>query len=116
MRDGNGQRDATDVSAINDVGCAFEGRSLGYAPNPIPCLTLGPRLSDAPPKRTEKLQIMLDQFELEAIEDWRFRNRVPSRAAAIRELIRRGLEAGDLDASPSDQSSQDFRVTDPPTD
>lgn len=34
---------------------------------------------------------MLDMDELEAIDAWRFDNRLPSRAAAIRELIRRGL-------------------------
>ena len=52
-----------------------------------------------PPKRTEKLQIMLDDLELEAIEDWRFRHRLPSRAAAIRELIEHdyaSLVQGDL--------------------
>ena len=36
------------------------------------------------PKRTEKLQLMLDPEELQAIDDWRFENRLPSRAAAIR--------------------------------
>ena len=46
---------------------------------------------DRPPKRTEKLQLMLGPDELQAIDDWRFENRLPSRAAAIRELIRRGL-------------------------
>jgi hypothetical protein len=68
---------------------------------------------EAPPKRTEKLQVMLDELELEAIEEWRFRNRVPSRAAAIRALISRGLQTGDLDDSPTYVSSQEFRVVDP---
>jgi hypothetical protein len=44
-------------------------------------------------KRTIKLQLMLDPQELELIDDWRFENRLPSRAAAIRELVRRGLKA-----------------------
>ena len=44
-------------------------------------------------KRTERLQIMLDDEELKAIDDWRFGHRMPSRAAAIRELLRRGLTA-----------------------
>lgn len=44
-------------------------------------------------KRTEKLQIMLNDEELGAIDDWRFAFRKPSRAAAIRELITRGLNA-----------------------
>ncbi|MEQ9811359.1 MAG: hypothetical protein RLO50_01150 [Azospirillaceae bacterium] len=43
-------------------------------------------------KRTEKLQLMLNEEELQIIEDWRFDNRMPSRAEAIRALVRRGLE------------------------
>ena len=67
-----------------------------------------------PPKRTEKLQLMLDDLEMEAIDDWRFRHRMPSRAAAIRELIRLGLNSQinpeELD---TDKSSTEFRVVDP---
>lgn len=66
-------------------------------------------------KRTEKIQVMLDDDELEAIENWRFDQRLPSRAAAIRELIRRGLTAkSEFDPPPSDAPSGDFRVTEPP--
>ena len=43
--------------------------------------------------RPERLQIMLSAEELTAIDDWRFARRLPSRAAALRELIRRGLDA-----------------------
>lgn len=43
--------------------------------------------------RETRLQIMLDDEELAAINDWRFQRRMPSRAAAIRELLRRGLRA-----------------------
>lgn len=42
-------------------------------------------------ERLVRLQIMLDNTELEAIENWRFKTRMPSRAAAVRELMRRGL-------------------------
>jgi metal-responsive CopG/Arc/MetJ family transcriptional regulator len=42
-------------------------------------------------QRGERLQIMLDEFELKALDDFRYKNRMPSRAAAIRELLRRGL-------------------------
>lgn len=63
-----------------------------------------------PPKRTEKLQLMLDVEELRAIDDWRFENRLPSRAAAIRELIRRGLQTEEFDEPPTDAASGDFRV------
>ena len=41
--------------------------------------------------RETRLQIMLDDDELAA--NWRFKRRMPSRAAAIRELLRRGLQA-----------------------
>jgi hypothetical protein len=43
--------------------------------------------------RVERLQIMLTDEELGAIDDWRFGRRMPSRAAAIRELLKRGLVA-----------------------
>ncbi|SMF75756.1 hypothetical protein SAMN06265365_1291 [Tistlia consotensis] len=65
-----------------------------------------------PPKRTEKVQVMLDDEELRAIDDWRFDNRVPTRAAAIRELLRRGLLNRELDTPPADLPTRDFRVTD----
>ena len=45
--------------------------------------------------RGERLQIMLDEGELLALEDFRFANRMPSRAAAVRELLRRGLAIND---------------------
>jgi hypothetical protein len=44
-------------------------------------------------ERPERLQIMLSAEELAALENWRFEQRMPSRAAAIRELLRRGLAA-----------------------
>lgn len=42
-------------------------------------------------KRTERLQIFVQTDELAAIDDFRFKARMPSRAAAVRELLRRGL-------------------------
>jgi hypothetical protein len=41
--------------------------------------------------RETRLQIMLDQIELAAIDDYRFEQRIPSRAAAVRQLLRLGL-------------------------
>jgi len=43
--------------------------------------------------RDERLQIMLSPEELVAVDDFRFKKRMPSRAAAVRELLRRGLAA-----------------------
>jgi hypothetical protein len=41
--------------------------------------------------REERLQIMLDADELSAVDTFRFEHRMPSRAAAVRELFRLGL-------------------------
>jgi hypothetical protein len=41
--------------------------------------------------RGERLQIMLSEDELKILDDFRFRERMPSRAAAVRELVKRGL-------------------------
>jgi hypothetical protein len=43
--------------------------------------------------RGERLQIMLSPDELTILDDFRFRERMPSRAAAVRELLKRGLAA-----------------------
>jgi hypothetical protein len=56
--------------------------------------------------RDVRLQIMLQPEELEAIEDWRFRKRMPSRASAVRELLRRGLASEGFNlAEPGKQSA-----------
>lgn len=41
--------------------------------------------------REERLQIMLAPEELKAVDNFRFEHRMPSRAAAVRELLRYGL-------------------------
>ena len=43
--------------------------------------------------REERLQIMLSPGELQAVDNFRFRHRMPSRAAAVRELLRQGIAA-----------------------
>jgi len=43
------------------------------------------------PERTERVQVIVDLDELAAIDNFRFSRRMPSRAAAVRELLRRGL-------------------------
>lgn len=61
-------------------------------------------------ERPERLQIMLTADELTALENWRFEKRMPSRSAAVRELLRRGLDAdGFLTAGPG-AKSQDFGI------
>jgi len=60
--------------------------------------------------RGERLQIMLNEDELAAIDDWRFDRRMPSRASAIRELIRRGLVAEGFDHANKNTKSKDFGI------
>jgi hypothetical protein len=60
--------------------------------------------------RETRLQIMLTPRELELLDDWRFGKRMPSRAAAIRELLRRGLAAEGLEVPDSTTLSKDFGV------
>jgi hypothetical protein len=43
--------------------------------------------------REERLQIMLTPAELNAVDNFRFGHRMPSRAAAVRELLRHGIAA-----------------------
>jgi hypothetical protein len=61
--------------------------------------------------RETRLQIMLDQEELAAIDDWRFQHRMPSRAAAVRQLLNVGLQAVSRSANPA-MRSQDFGLLD----
>jgi hypothetical protein len=60
--------------------------------------------------RGERLQIMLMEEELRAIDTWRFAKRMPSRAAAIRELLKRGLAAEGFEQVLDGQKSKDFSV------
>ena len=61
--------------------------------------------------REERLQVMLTESELTALDDWRFARRMPSRAAAIRELLKRGL-AADGALTEGRTRSKDFGVVD----
>jgi hypothetical protein len=69
----------------------------------------------ADPKATERLQIILGVDELSALDDWRFAHRMPSRAAAVRELLRRGLGFGTDGAEQTGRKrkSRDYRVVAP---
>ena len=58
--------------------------------------------------RGERLQIMLTPEELRIIDTWRFSKRMPSRAAAIRELLKRGLAVEGFGEVRDGQKSKDF--------
>ena len=61
--------------------------------------------------RGERLQIMLTAEELEALDNWRFSKRMPSRASAVRELLKRGLSAEGFALAEGGSKSRDFGVT-----
>jgi hypothetical protein len=63
-------------------------------------------------RRPERLQIMLTPDELAALDDWRFERRMPSRAAAVRELLKRGLAAEGVIVVDGRSKSADFGVVD----
>jgi hypothetical protein len=60
--------------------------------------------------RGERLQIMLSAEELAIIDDFRFRHRMPTRAAAVRELLKLGLAAIDASDGSAGMKSSNFGV------
>jgi hypothetical protein len=58
--------------------------------------------------RGERLQIMLSPEELTVLDDFRFRHRMPTRAAAVRELLRLGLTVAPTDGD--GQKSSNYGV------
>jgi hypothetical protein len=55
--------------------------------------------------RGERLQVMLAPEELSALDDFRFRHRMPTRAAAVRELLKLGLTVVTADGGAGMKSS-----------
>jgi len=53
---------------------------------------------------------MLTDSELAAVDDWRFKKRMPSRAAAVRELLKRGLAAEGFDTANPHTKSKEYGV------
>lgn len=60
--------------------------------------------------RAEHLEIMLTAAELKFVDDWRFSRRMPSRASAIRGLLRRGLIAEVFKLAEDGSKSKNFGV------
>jgi hypothetical protein len=60
--------------------------------------------------REERLQIMLSPEELKAVDNFRFQHRMPSRAAAVRELLRHGMGAVGAVAENTGIKSRDYNV------
>jgi hypothetical protein len=62
-------------------------------------------------QRGERLQLMLTPGELMVLDDFRFKLRMPTRAAAVRELLKRGLAAEGFDEAAFGSKSSEFGVT-----
>lgn len=60
--------------------------------------------------RPERLQVMLSADEIKVLDDWRFGRRMPSRAAAIRELLKRGLAVEGIDLETAGKQSSSFGI------
>jgi hypothetical protein len=60
--------------------------------------------------RGERLQIMLSPDELTAVDNFRFHHRMPSRAAAVRELLRYGLSGVGAVIENTGVKSRDYSV------
>jgi hypothetical protein len=73
----------------------------------------GRQMGEGDLTRGTRLQIMLTDDEIEALDNWRFGARMPSRAAAVRELLRRGLDAEGVMMKNGRTRSQDFGVIAP---
>ena len=61
--------------------------------------------------RGERLQLMLTPEELVVIDDFRHHRRMPSRAAAVRELLKSGLAAEGFSEAAFGSKSGDYGVT-----
>jgi hypothetical protein len=61
--------------------------------------------------RGERLQIMLNPDELKLLDDFRFKKRMPSRASAVRELLKRGLSSEGFSEAAFGAKSTDYGVT-----
>ena len=61
--------------------------------------------------RGERLQIMLSPEELVLVDDFRFKKRMPSRASAVRELLKRGLAAEGFATAAAGAKSAEYGVS-----
>ena len=57
--------------------------------------------------REQRLQVMLTPQELRKIDDWRLMRQMPSRAAAVRVLLKLGLAPMEVDVRRAGFKSQD---------
>ena len=60
--------------------------------------------------REQRLQFMVSPAELALLDNFRFMHRMPSRAAAVRELLQNGLAACDRIKDPTGMKSANIGV------
>lgn len=60
--------------------------------------------------REVRLQIMLSPQELKAVDNFQFEHRMPSRAAAVRELLRHGIASAGAAPENGGVKSGDYGV------
>jgi hypothetical protein len=60
--------------------------------------------------RAERLQIMLSPEEVTVLDDFRFKKRMPSRASAVRELLKRGLAAEGFASAAYGSKSSEYGI------
>src|SRR6516164_6573182 len=60
--------------------------------------------------RAERLQIMLSPEEVTVLDDFRFKRRMPSRASAVRELLKRGLAAEGFASAAYGSKSSEYGI------
>ena len=60
--------------------------------------------------REQRLQFMLSPAELALLDNFRFMHRMPSRAAAVRELLQNGLAASGTIKDPTGMKSANIAV------
>ena len=68
--------------------------------NIVDVLRAGKSIAPTKRKRTERVQLMVSADELSAFNEFRFHARMPNVAAAVRELIKRGMGSVKKDRSP----------------
>jgi hypothetical protein len=78
--------------------------------NIAPLYSAARPMEKANQKRLTRLQVMLSADELGALDNFRFEKRMPSRAAAIREILRRGLTVHGFNLAGKGLSSSEFGV------
>jgi hypothetical protein len=69
------------------------------------------RMAKAKRVRDERLQLMLNPSEMVLIDDFRFKRRMPSRASAVRELLKRGLAAEGFEVAAVGVKSSEYGVS-----